>query len=189
MGTLVAGKLSEFDRVGTGVTVKLADPSCKLSGGAEKDVVSAGKLKETELPGNEPSEIEPIVREDNVCRLSVGGNVVLSDKPSESNEDKVGKNEVPPNSTLDKLVVNESARSLVGIPPGVVKLRVVIPGAVTLTESEGTEKLPVRMLDEKEGKFDDRLVGNPSEVSERLSVDSVGSTEPTPNVPSDESPG
>ena len=114
---------------------------------------------------------------------------MLSDKSSESDEDKVGKNEVPPNSTLDKLVVNASVRSLVGIPPGVVKLRVVRPGAVTLTESEGAEKLPVRMLDEKEGKSDDRLVGTSFEGRGMLSVDSVGSTEPTPDVPSDESPG
>jgi hypothetical protein len=195
MGRLVSGTLSVtegvLDRIGPDGKVTLADPSDKLSTGVEKDVVKAGKLKETELPGNEISETELIAKED-VGRLPLGSNVVLSDRPdrdSEFSEDKVDKsNEVPPKSILEKLVVNMLARSLEGIPSGVVKLGVVSPGTVTLAEIEGAETLPVKMFEEKEGRSDDRLVGSPPEGREMLPVDNVGSTEPASEALSDESP-
>ena len=188
-GKLVSGTLSViegvFDRVGTDGKVMLAVWSGRLSVGVENDVDNADKLKEAELPGNETTEIEPIVKEDKVGKLPVGRDVVPG-KESELSEDKVGKStEVPPKSTLEKLVVSTLARLLVGIPPGVIELGVVRPGAVKLTEIEGNETLPVKILDEKEGKFVDRLVGSTSDGSERLPVD----REPSPDVPSDESPG
>jgi hypothetical protein len=182
-----------FDRVGTDGKGTLADSSGKLSVGTEKDVVAAGKLKETELPGNEASEIELIAKEDSVGTLPLGSSVELSDRPgtdSESREDRVGKlNEDPLRSILEKLVVNTLAKSLVGTPPGVIEPGVVRPGAVKLTETEGTEKLPVKMLDENEGKSGDRLVDSPFEGREMLPVDNVGSTDPILDVPSDEIPG
>jgi hypothetical protein len=187
-----------FDRVGTDGKVTLAVSSGKLTVGTEKDVVAAGKLKETELPDNEISEIELIAKEDSVGTLPLGSNVELSDRPgtdSESCEDKVGKlNEDPLKSILEKLVVNTLARSLVGIPPGVIEPGVVRPGdvkpgAVKLTETEGTEKLPVKILDENEGKSGDRLVDRSFEGREMLPVDNVGSTDPILDEPSDESPG
>lgn len=187
MGKLVSGTLSVIDAVfDTGGIVRLADPSGKLSVWMENDVDNADKLKETELPGNETSKIEPIVKEDKVGKLPVGREFVPG-KGNDCSDDKVGKsNEVPPKSILEKLVLGTLGRSLVGTPPGVVKLGVVRPGVVKLTEIEGNEKLPVKTSDEKEGKSVDTLVGSPSEGSERLPV---GSTEPTPDVPSDESPG
>lgn len=187
MGKLVSGTLSVIDAVfDTDGIVRLADSSGKLSVGMENDVDNADKLKETELPGNETSEIEPIVSEDKVGKLPVGREVVPG-KDNDCSDDKVGKsNEVPPKSILEKLVLGTLGRSLVGIPPGVVKLGVVRPGAVKLTEIEGNEKLPVKTSEEKEGKSVDTLVGSPSEGRERLPE---GSTEPTPDVPSDESPG
>ena len=174
MDTLASGTLSviegAFDSVGTGGRVKLAVSPGKLSVGVDIDVVSAGKLKETELPGKETSEIESIVKEDNVGRFPVSSDVTLGDrfgKDSESNADNVVKppaeNEVTSRSILEKLFVNPFARSLVGIPPGVIKLGVVRLGAV-------------------------RLGGSTSEGKEKLPVDSVGIPEPMPDVPSDESP-
>lgn len=188
-GRLVSGTFSViegvFCRVGTDGTVTLAVSSGKLSVGIENDVDNADKLKETELPSNETSEIEPIVK-DKVGKLPVGRDVVRGND-SESSDDKVGKSkEVPPKSILEKLVVGTLGRSLVGTPPGVVKLGVVKPGAARLTETEGNEKLPVKTSDEKEGKSVDTLVGSPPEGRERLPE---GSTEPAPDVPSDESPG
>jgi len=217
-----------FDRVATDGKVTLAVSSGKLTVGTEKDVVAAGKLKETELPGNDTSEIELIAKEDSVGTLPLGSDVELSDRPgtdSESSEDKVGEfNEVPLKTILEKLVVNTLAKSLVGTPPGVVRPGDVRPGDVRpgdvrpgdvrpgdvrpgdvrpgdvrpgdvrpgvdkLTETEGTEKLPVKTLDENEGKSGDKLVDSPFEGSEMLPLDNVGSTEPILDVPSDESPG
>jgi hypothetical protein len=197
-----------FDRVGTEGKVTLAVSSGKLTVGTEKDVVAAGKLKETELPGNDTSEIELIAKEDSVGTLPLGSDVELSDRPgtdSESSDDKIGElNEVPLKTILEKLVVNTLAKSLVGTPPGVVRPGDVRPGVVRpgdvrpgdvrpgvdkLTETEGTEKLPVKTLDENEGKSGDRLVDSPFEGREMLPVDKVGSTDPTLDVPSDESPG
>jgi hypothetical protein len=194
MGKLVSRALGVIDGVfDTGGIVRLAVPLDKLSAGGEKDVVKAGKLKEIELPGNETSETELVAKEDPVGRLPLGSNVVLSDRPctdSESNEDKVGKSsEVPPKSILEKLVVNTLARPLAGIPPDVIELGVVRPGAVKLKEIEGAEKLPVKISEEKEGRPDDELVGSPSECREMLPVENVGSTEPMSDALSDESPG
>lgn len=72
--------------------------------------------------------------------------------------------------------------------PGVIELGVARPGAVKLTEPEGTGRLPVKILDNNEGKSVGRLVGGPSESSEMLLVDRVDMTEPVPDVPGDESP-
>lgn len=196
MGRLVSGILSVtedvLDRIGPDGKVTLADPSDKLSTGVEKDVVKAGKLKETELPGNEISETELIAKEEIVGRLPLGSNVVLSDRPdrdSEFSEDKADKsNEVPLKSILEKLVVNTLARSLDGIPPGVIEPGVVSSGTVTLAEIEGAEKLPVKIPEEIEGRSDDRLVDSPFEVREMLPEDNVGSTEPRSDAVSDESP-
>lgn len=196
MGRLVSGTLrvteGVLDKIGPDGKVTLADPSDKLSTGVEKDVVKAGRLKETELPGNETSETELIAKEEPVGRLPLGSNVVLSDRPdrdSESNEDKVDKsNEVLPKSILENLVVNTLARSLVGIPPGVIELGVVSSGTVTLAGIEGAEKLPVKIPEDKEGRPDDRLVGSPFEGREMLPEDNVDSTEPMSDALSDESP-
>jgi hypothetical protein len=199
MGKLVSVASSVIDGVlDTGGIVRLGDPPGRLTDGVEKDVVKAGKLKETELPGSEMSEIEPTDKEDNVGKLLLGSNAVLNDTSGTNSE----SSEVPVNSILEKLVVNTLARSLVGIPPGVIELGVVRPGAVKLTEIEGTEKLPVRISEEGEGRSADRLVrrsegedrsrdrlvGSPSEANEMLPVDSVGSTDPILDVPSDEIP-
>lgn len=201
MGKLVSVTSSVIDGVlDTGGIVRLRDPPGRLTDGVENDVVNAGKLKETGLPNNETSEIEPIVKEDNVGNLPLGNNVVLNDTSGTYCE----ASEVPVNSILERLVVNALARSLVGIPPGVIELGVVKPGAVKLTETEGTEKLPVKMSEEgedtpgdrlvgspseSEDRAGDRLAGSPSEATEMLPVDNVGSTDPILDAPSDESPG
>lgn len=219
-----------FCRVGTDGKVGLAVSSGRLSVGPEDDAVNAGRLKETELTGNETSEIELIAKEkivgklketelpereeielivrESVGKLPLGSRVVLSDRggtDTESSEAEVCKfNEVPLNSILEKLVVNTLAKSLVGIPPGVIELAVVRPGAVRLTETEGTDKLPVKISEDCEGRSGDRLVGSPPEGSETLPVysvdttgpegsemlpvDKVDTTEPIPDVPSDEIP-
>lgn len=200
MGKLVSVASSVIDGVieAEGI-VRLGDPPGRLTDGFEKDVVNAGKLKDAGLPGNETSEIEPIDKEDNVGKLPLGNDVVLNDTSGTDSE----SSEVPVNSILEKLVVNTLARSLVGIPPGVIELGVVNPDAVKLTETEGTEKLPVKMSEEGEGRPGDRLVGSPSEsedssvdrlvgspseATEMLLVDNVGSTDPILDVPSDEIP-
>ena len=200
MGKLVSVASSVIDGVlDTGGIVRLGDPPGRLTDGVEKDVVNAGNLKETELSDNETSEIEPIDEEDNVGKLPLGNEVVLNDTSGTDSE----SSEVPVNSILENLVVNTLARSLVGIPPGVIELGVVKPGAVKLTESEGTEKLPVEISEEGEGssgdrlvgspsegedRTGDRLVGSPSEATEMLPVDNVGNTDPMLDVPSDEIP-
>lgn len=58
-----------FDRVGTHGKVGLAVSSGRLSVGPENDVVSAGRLKETELPGDESSDIELIAKEETAGKL------------------------------------------------------------------------------------------------------------------------
>lgn len=191
IGRLVSGIPSVTDGVfDTGGIVTLAVSPGKLSVGEEKDVVSASKLNETEVAGSETSETEPVAKEDSVGKLPVGSSVVLSDKSSEDKVDKSPpENEVPPNSILEKLVVNTLARSLVGIPPGVIEPGVECPGAVTLAEIEGAEKLPVKISEEKEGRSGDRLVDSPFEGREMFPVDNVGSTEPMSDALSDESPG
>lgn len=142
MGKLVSVPSSVIDgALDTGGIVRLGDPLGRLTDGVEKGVVNAGKLKETEFPDNETSEIEPTVREDNVGKLPLGNNVVLSDTSGTDCE----ASEVPVNPILERLVVNALARSLVGIPPGVIELGVVKPGAVNLTETEGTERVPVKI--------------------------------------------
>lgn len=182
-----------FDRVGTDGKVGLAVCSDRLSVGPEIDVVSSGKLKETEFPCNEASEIELIAKEEIICGLPLGSSVALSDRPvtdTEFSEDKVCKsNEVPLKSILEKLVVNRLAKSLVGNPPVVIEAVVVRPGAVRLTEIEGTEKLPVKILEDSEGTFGDRLDDSASKGSERLPAGTVGSTEPMLDELSEESPG
>ena len=185
MGKLVSVPSSVIDEaLDTGGIVRLGGPPGRLTDGVKKDVVNAGKLKETEFPDNETSEIEPTVKEDTVGRLPLGNNVVLNDTSSTDFE----SSEVPVNSILEKLVVNTLARSLVGITPGVIELGVVRPGAVKLTETEGTEKLRVEISEDAEGRSGDRLVGSPSEGSEMLPVDRVDTIEPNPDVPGDESP-
>lgn len=117
---------------------------------------------------------------------------MLSDRPvtdTEPSEDKVCQsNEIPLRSIPEKLAVSTLAKSLVGIPPGVIELGVVSPGAVKLTETGGTVKLPGKTLDDNEGTSGDILVGSPSEGSETLTVDKVGSTDPILDVPIDDSP-
>ena len=185
MGKLVSVPSSVIDgALDTGGIVRLGDPLGRLTDGVEKGVVNAGKLKETEFPDNETSEIEPTVREDNVGKLPLGNNVVLSDTSGTDCE----ASEVPVNPILERLVVNALARSLVGITPGVIELGVVKPGAVNLTETEGTERVPVKISEEGEGRPSDRLVGSPSEATEMLPADKVGSTDPILDVTSDESP-
>ena len=182
-----------FDKVGTDGKVGLAVCLGTLSVGPENDVVSSGKLKETEFPGNEASEIELITKEEIVCGLPFGSSVVLSGRSvtdTKFREDKVCKsNEVPLKSILEKLVDNTLAKSEVGIPPVVIEAAVVRPGAVRLTEIEGTEKLPVKILEDSEGTSGDRLDDSTSEGSERLPAGTVGSTELMMDELSDESPG
>ena len=58
-----------FDRVDTNGKFGLAVSSGRVSVGPEDDVVSAGWLNETELPGNETPEIELIAKEETVGKL------------------------------------------------------------------------------------------------------------------------
>lgn len=121
-----------FDRVDTNGKVGLAVSSGRVSVGPEDDVVSAGWLNETELPGNETPEIELIAKEEtvgklkeielldkgiwkiellvkeNVGKLPLSSSVVLSDRlvrilnPVRTKSAK--SNEVALRSDLEKLV-------------------------------------------------------------------------------------
>jgi hypothetical protein len=116
-----------------------------------------------------------------------------SDTDVDPCENEVGRSsadkEVPLSLILEKLVVSAFARSLVDVPPGVIKLGVDRPVVVKLTDAEGREKPLVDSPDETEGKSGDRLVDGTFEGREELPVDRVASTRPKSDVPSVETPG
>jgi hypothetical protein len=110
----------------------------------------------------------------------------------DSIEDNVGTsfadNEVTTESILEKLVVSTFARSLVDIPPSVVKVGVVRSCVVKLTDPDGSEKPLVERSNEIEGDPSDRLAEGTTGGGEELPMGRVAEKEKSA-VSSDKDPG